>query len=63
MDKTRARTHLSGADEDLFEELDYVKLLHIKLGIDPNELRYGSPSEQPDSIPSRIKKPGNTADR
>jgi hypothetical protein len=46
------------ADKELFVELDYVRILHMQLGIDPNEQRYNHPQEQPTLVSNRIKKPG-----
>lgn len=47
-----------GADAALAEDLDYVRLLYARLGIDPNEQRYASPSEQPVERGARIRRPG-----
>lgn len=45
------------ADPMFADELDYIALLHDKLGIDPNEQRYTSPQEQPDDLQLRIIRP------
>jgi hypothetical protein len=44
-------------DVALFVERDYIALLHDQLGIDPNEIRYRSPRDQPVVIAERIKRP------
>lgn len=47
-----------GASAD--EELDYVSLFHRQLEIDPNELRYRTPNEQPAKISDRIIIPSSS---
>jgi hypothetical protein len=48
----------TGADPSLAAELDYVALFHQQLEIDPNELRYRSPAQQPADVSERIRFPG-----
>lgn len=46
-----------GADPELAADLDYVRLMYQRLGIDPNERRYATPTDQPADIGKRIEIP------
>jgi hypothetical protein len=41
-------------DSDLFDDMDYVMLLHRKLGIDVGEKRFRRPEEQPTLVSERL---------
>lgn len=43
------------ADRDLYVDLDYVGLLHRRLGVDPRERRYPSPADQPRDPGDRLR--------
>lgn len=49
------------ADPEFAEQRDYVALLHRQLHIDPNELRYATPAEQPHVVTDRIAPPTRSA--
>ena len=49
------------ADRAYAETLDYVELMYAKLGIDPNERRYPTPSDQPEDLADRIEAPAGPA--
>ena len=46
-----------GAGRALAADLDYVRLFYESLGVDPNERRYGTPSDQPTDMVERIEIP------
>lgn len=50
------------SEESLFNELDYIKLFHRYLDVDPNERRYKSPEDQPPERPQRIVVPSKKSD-
>jgi hypothetical protein len=51
------------AASELYEERDYVALLHGQLDIEPNEQRYVSPDDQPIEVTQRILKPSKDGRR
>ena len=46
---------LPSIEQDLIDDLDYVGLLHRKLGIAVEELRYPRPIDQPTDVTNRIR--------
>ncbi len=38
-------------------DLDYVRFMYARLGVDPNERRYGTPADQPAAADARIQVP------
>jgi len=48
---------MQGVEPTQAADLDYVRFMYERLGVDPNERRYATPADQPADVRVRIEGP------